>query len=153
MRLPRAIEELTERLRHDLPRKLPWLDRRIVVGSLALVVGAVLVWAISAGPLSGDDSPQVETRVVTIAVETDDAAGAPVGPLGFPQLATRNTTRVGGPDPASDAAAIALATHPRSSLAGPVEAAVLVDGSSAYAGIAASVLAGPPIRAPILIGG
>ena len=74
-----------------------------------------------AGPLSSDDEPEVETKVVTVAIETDDAADAPVGPLGFPLVATRNTTRVGGPDPASDAAAVALATHPPSSLAAPVE--------------------------------
>jgi hypothetical protein len=121
----------------------------MVLGGLGLVAVAVIVWVIASG---GGDEPEVETRVVTVAVESDDPAGAPVGPLGFPLVATRNTTRVGGPDPAADAAAIALATHPPSSAADATEAAVLVEDKSPYAGIAAAVLAGPPLRAPILIG-
>ena len=62
------------------------------------------------------------------------AADAPVGPLGFPLLATRNTTRVGGPDAVADAAAVALATHPPSPQAPPLEAAVLVEDDGPYAG-------------------
>ena len=50
--------------------------------------------------------------MVTIAVATDNAQQAPVGTLGFPLVATRNTTRISGPDPTADAAAAALATHP-----------------------------------------
>ncbi|HET8975737.1 MAG TPA: cell wall-binding repeat-containing protein, partial [Solirubrobacterales bacterium] len=99
-----------------------------------------------------DEGGEAETKVVTVAVETDDADEAPVGPLGFPLVATRNTTRVGGPDPADDAAAVALATHPPSPRAEPVEAAVLVEDTEPYAGIAAAVLAGPPLRAPLLVG-
>ena len=156
MRLPRQIEDLTAWLRYDLPQKLPDLprgaDRRLLAGGLVAVVVALLIWAFAAGPLSGDDEPELQTRVVTVAVETDDPEAAPVGPLGFPLVATRNTTRVGGPDPASDAAAVALATHPPSAVADANEAAVLVEDGSPYAGIAAAVLAGPPLRAPILIG-
>ena len=133
-----------------LPDQRP--DWRLVAAGGGLVAAAVFAWAVVAGPLSSDDEPEVETKVVTVAIETDDAADAPVGPLGFPLVATRNTTRVGGPDPASDAAAVALATHPPSSLAAPVESAVLVEDTSPYAGIAAASLAAPPLRAPLLIG-
>ena len=149
MRLPDAIQGAIDWLRHDLPRKV---DRRVLAG-VGGVIGVVgLLWLFTAGPLAGDDEPEVETRVVTVAVETDDAADAPVGPLGFPLVATRNTTRVGGPDAATDAAAIALATHPPSPAADPVEAAILVGSDDWQAGIAASVLAGPPLRAAVLIG-
>lgn len=145
MRLPRPIEHAADWIRHDV-------DHRILLGAGGLVVVALLVW-LATGPLSGDDEPgEAETKVVTVAIETDDASEAPVGSLGFPLVATRNTTRVGGADAAADAAAVALATHPPSPQADPVEAAVLVEDSSPYAGIAASVLAGPPLRAPILIG-
>jgi len=132
------------------PRRPDW---RVVGAGAGLLAASAFAWAVIAGPLSSEDEPEVETKVVTVAVETDDAADAPVGPLGFPLVATRNTTRVGGPDPASDAAAVALATHPPSPLATPVEAAVLVEDSSPYAGIAAASLAAPPLRAPLLIGG
>ena len=149
MRLPDAIQGSIDWLRHDLPGKV---DRRVLAG-VGGVIGVVgVLWLLTAGPLAGDDAPEVETRVVTVAIETDDAADAPVGPLGFPLVATRNTTRVGGPDAATDAAAIALATHPPSSAADPVEAAILVGSDDWQAGIAASVLAGPPVRAAVLIG-
>ena len=89
---------------------------------------------------------------MTVAVATDNAQQAPVGTLGFPLVATRNTTRISGPDPTADAAAAALATHPPAPGAPPVEAVVLVAEDDWQAGIAASVLAGPPLRAPVLIG-
>ena len=149
MRLPNAIQGALDWLRRDVPGTI---DRRVLagVGAVLVVVGAL--WLLTAGPLAGDDEPEVETKVVTVAVETDDPRDAPVGPLGFPLVATRNTTRVGGPDVATDAAAIALATHPPSSLSEPVEAAILVGPGDWQAGIAASVLAGPPLRAPVLVG-
>ncbi len=156
MRPPRQLENLIDWLRREAPRKRPRLprnlDRRWILGGLGLAAAVGLVWAL-ASALSDEDEPEIETRVVTVSVETDDASEAPVGPLGFPLVATRNTTRIGGPDPASDAAAAALATHPPAAQAQPTEAAVLVEDESPYAGIAASVLAGPPVRAPILIGG
>jgi putative cell wall-binding protein len=67
--------------------------------------------------------------------------------LGFPQVATKNTTRVGGADPGADAAAVAQAvfpgTHPK--------AVTLVDSGDWRAGIAASALFAGPIGAPILL--
>jgi hypothetical protein len=156
VRAPRPLSSAADWIRHELPGRLPRppgnVDRRLLWGLGAAAGVALVAWAL-ASLLGGDDEPEVETRVVTVAVESDEPEAAPVGPLGFPLVATRNTTRIGGPDPVTDAAAIALATHPRSPTAPPTEAAVLVDADDPYAGIAASVLAGPPLRAPILIGG
>lgn len=155
MRLPRPLASLVDWLRHDLPARLPsppGVDRRLALGLGAAVAVAAIVWLL-AGVLSGDEEPEVETRVVTVAVESDEPETAPVGPLGFPLVATRNTTRVGGLDPATDAAAVALATHPPGPASPPTEAAVLVGDGDPFAGIAGAVLAGPPLRAPVLIGG
>ena len=66
-------------------------------------------------------------------------------------MATRNTTRISGPDPTSDAAAAALATHPPAPGRAPLESAIVVPDDNWQAGVAASVLAGPPLRAPILL--
>src|SRR5262249_52943715 len=74
-----------------------------------------------------------------------------VGTLGFPLVATRNTTRISGSDPVADAAAAALATHPPAPEAAPLGAVVLVPDDDWQAGIAASVLSGPPTRMPVLI--
>ncbi|MGH2922548.1 MAG: hypothetical protein ACRDKH_00760, partial [Solirubrobacterales bacterium] len=156
MRAPRPLASAADWLRHELPNRLSQppdgIDRERLPGLLA-AAGVVLAALALVTLLGGDEASDVETRVVTVAVESDEPEAAPVGPLGFPLVATRNTTRIGGPDPATDAAAIALATHPRSPTAPPTEAAVLVGADDPYAGIAASVLAGPPLRAPILIGG
>ncbi len=40
------------------------------------------------------------------------ASANAVGQLGFPSLATKNTTRIPGADPAADAAGVALAVYP-----------------------------------------
>jgi hypothetical protein len=148
MKLPKPIQDALDRLRKLLDK----VDPRLLISLGGVAAGVLLLWAFTAGPLSSDDVGEAETKVVTVAVETDDASDAPVGPLGFPLVATRNTTRVGGEDAAVDAAAVALATHPTSAAADPLEAAILVGPDDWQAGIAASVLAGPPVRAAILVG-
>ncbi|HEU5142110.1 MAG TPA: cell wall-binding repeat-containing protein [Solirubrobacterales bacterium] len=72
--------------------------------------------------------------------------------LGFPAFATSNTTRVGGSDPASNAAAVALAVYPSTEEALRPSAVSLVDTANWQAAIAASVLMAEPVRAPLLLG-
>jgi hypothetical protein len=73
--------------------------------------------------------------------------------LGFPALATKNTTRVAGADPIADAAGVALAVYP-SDGAGTHPAAVAVAPTDDWqAAVASAVLMAPPIRAPILLSG
>jgi len=70
--------------------------------------------------------------------------------LGYPNFATDNTTRVGGSDPAANAAGAALAVFP-STAANQQPAAVTLVNEEDWAGaIAASVLMAPPVRAPLL---
>jgi putative cell wall binding repeat protein len=71
--------------------------------------------------------------------------------LGFPHTATRNTIRVAGGDASSDAAGVASALFPATGEADRPGAVVLVDRSDWQSAIAASVLAGPPIGAPLLL--
>ncbi len=146
MRQPGPIQSAIDRLRFDLPAKF---DRRILIGAGALLCVALIALLLALDPFGGDE--ESATKVVTIA--TEDTQDAPVGTLGFPVVATRNTTRISGPDPIADAAAAALASHPPSPDAPPLEAAILVPEDGWQAGIAGSVLAGPPFRAPILVSG
>jgi hypothetical protein len=67
-------------------------------------------------------------------------------PLGFPVVATKNTTRVAGGDAIADAAAVALAVFPEAK----PQAVVLADVGDWRIGLAASVLFSAPIHAPIL---
>lgn len=83
--------------------------------------------------------------------QKDTPAAAAAEELGYPSFATNNTTRVGGSDPASTAAAIALAVFPSTTTAQRPAAVTLVDEDDWQGAIAASVLMAAPIRAPLLV--
>jgi ell wall binding domain 2 (CWB2) len=71
--------------------------------------------------------------------------------LGFPDLATKNTTRVAGGDPTADAAGVALAVYPSSGPGTHPGAVTLAPSDDWQAAVASSVLMAPPVRAPILL--
>jgi hypothetical protein len=81
------------------------------------------------------------------------SSGAPiavVGVQGAGGLSTKNTTRLGGPDPATDAAAVARAVYPGLTATTRPQAVVLVDEHDWPAALAASALASAPLGAPLL---
>ena len=73
--------------------------------------------------------------------------------LGFPTLATKNTTRVAGSDPVADAAGVARAVFPSAGAGTHPTAVTLAPTGDWQAAIAASVLMAPPIHAPVLLSG
>jgi hypothetical protein len=73
--------------------------------------------------------------------------------LGFPSLATKNTTRVAGADPTADAAGVALAVYPSAAPGTHPAAVTLAPTDDWQAAVAAAVLMAPPIRAPVLLSG
>jgi hypothetical protein len=79
--------------------------------------------------------------------EDRDAAQA----LGFPGFATKNTTRVGGADPAADAAGVAQAVYPSGSRETRPQVVSLVDADDWRAAISAAQLTAPPLRSPMLL--
>ena len=106
------------------------------------VLGFALLLALGLGACGDADSP-VEVRLEEKTAEQTV--------LGFPAVATKNTTRVGGEDPAADAGGAASAVFPGATRASRPRAVTLVDSGDWRGGIAAAVLAAPPLRAPILI--
>jgi hypothetical protein len=90
-----------------------------------------------------------ESRPPQLGVKSEDEQA--VEKLGFPSSATRNTVRVGGSDAASDAAGVAGALYPATGDSDRPTAVVLVDQDDWATAIAASVLVGRPIGAPILL--
>ena len=100
----------------------------------------------------GDDKkptpPAQQTPPVT--GQTGEQVPETGPPLGFPVFATKNTTRVAGGDAIADAAAVALATYPARTPESRPAAVVLAEARDWRTGLAASVLASRPIRAPIL---
>jgi hypothetical protein len=127
--------------------------RRVAIGAGALVALAgigvgvyFLVDALKEEPKQTSEAPA--PRIVIHAKRPQPQAAQE---LGFPEFATKNTTRVSGADPVANAAAVALAVFPSTGgVAGP-DAVSLVDEKDWQAGIAAASLAGPPISAPILV--
>jgi putative cell wall-binding protein len=87
--------------------------------------------------------------VAALMVSRREEASA--GQLGFPVAATRNTTRVSGPDPVADAAGVASALFPSSSLETRPSAVVLLDKEDWQAAVSAAALVSAPMRAPILL--
>ncbi len=75
---------------------------------------------------------------------------APVEAQGAVSLSTRNTTRLGGAGTAVDAASVARLVYPGLTAATRPQAVVLVDQGNWAAALAASVLAGAPLNAPVL---
>jgi len=73
--------------------------------------------------------------------------------LGFPMVATKNTTRVGGADAIADAAGVALAVYPSSAPGTHPQVVALASTDDWQGAIAASVLMAAPIRAPLLLSG
>jgi hypothetical protein len=107
---------------------------------------ALLCTALLGGCSIGNDS---SGRPPQLGVNQDDNEAA--AKLGFPSSATRNTIRVGGADAAADAAGVAGALYPATGSYDRPTAVVLVDEDDWQSAIAASVLAGPPIGAPLLL--
>ncbi|MEA2340334.1 MAG: hypothetical protein QOG11_411 [Solirubrobacteraceae bacterium] len=119
------------------------------VPSLAAVFAAALLvggCSLKDSSTSTSDSPVAPP--VTGAKSSDKQAAEQ---LGFPITATRNTTRVSGSDPAADAAGVASALFPSSSLETRPPAVVLVDKEDWQGAVSAATLVSAPLRAPILL--
>jgi hypothetical protein len=111
------------------------------------LVPVLALLAFLGGCSLGDE--ETSSRPPQLGVEAEDEEAAEK--LGFPSSATRNTTRVGGSDAAADAAGVAGALYPATGTSDRPTAVVMVDQDDWQSGIAAAVLAGPPIGAPILL--
>lgn len=142
----------------------PKRERRPIPGALkgiaALVVVAIvfIVAAVLGGSGGGKEGPEsaapAPAPTATSADEpAEGASSAGAEQLGYPSFATANTTRVGGADPATNAAGVALAAFPSTTPAQRPAAVTLVDEADPAAAIAAAVLMAAPVRAPLLISG
>jgi hypothetical protein len=115
--------------------------RRARLAVWAGILGLLALGAGLAAGCGGGDNP-VEVRV------KDEGVG---NVLGFPVLATKNTTRVAGEDPVQDAAGVATAVYPAVGEGQRPAAVTLVDKRDWRAGLAAAALAAAPLRTPILL--
>jgi hypothetical protein len=110
---------------------------------------SALLLALAALAAAGCSTSDDESTPPALGVEAQDEQAAEK--LGFPSTATRNTVRVGGSDAPADAAGVASALYPATGDADRPTAVVLVDQDDWVSSIAAAVLVGRPIGAPILL--
>jgi hypothetical protein len=114
---------------------------------LALAAGLILA-ACGGGTTLLKGSP---AATVTVGIPSRSPQAAQK--LGFPAVATKNTTRVAGADPAADAAGVALAVYPSSAPGTHPGAVTLAPEDNWQAAIASAVLMSSPIKAPVLLSG
>jgi len=124
------------------------------IGGLVLVALVFLVAAV----LGGGGSNKQDEKPAPAAVQAEPAPEEKQTPtaeaaeeLGYPAFATNNTTRVGGSDPATTAAGVALAVFPSAKVAQRPAAVTLVDEDDWQGAVAAAVLMAAPVRAPLLV--
>jgi hypothetical protein len=120
----------------------------LVVLALSFIVAALLG---GSGGARSDSAAGPDPAPVAPAGGGTEPGAASVERLGYPSFATNNTTRVGGSDPAANAAAVALAVFPSTTPAQRPAAVTLVGEDDWPGATAAAVLMSAPVRAPILI--
>ncbi len=105
----------------------------------AVLAGAVLAGCGKSAPSGAGDNGSGSAGPIA-QVSSEGAAG----------LSTKNTTRLGGSDPATDAAAVARAVYPGLTASTRPQAVVLVNEHDWPTALAASALASAPLGAPLL---
>jgi hypothetical protein len=143
---PAGTEKPSRRRRKPVPVAL-----KAVGGLFALAVVFIVAAVLGGGGGAGESATTTPAPVSSRPQPEAPPSSQPASELGYPEFATANTTRVGGADPASTAAAVALATYPSTQPAQRPAAVTLVDAADWQGAIAASVLMAPPIGAPVLV--
>jgi hypothetical protein len=125
------------------------------IGGLVLIAIVFLIAAVlgGGGPNETQEKPApAPTQAPAEEVEEKQTPTAEAAEeLGYPSFATNNTTRVGGTDPATTAAGVALAVFPSAKVAQRPTAVTLVDEDDWQGAVAAAVLMSAPVRAPLLV--
>jgi putative cell wall binding repeat protein len=121
---------------------------------LAALVVLAVVFIVVAIVWGGGSEESSEQPAPAPAPATNDSASEPSAQtteaLGYPGFATNNTTRIGGADPATNAAGAALAVFPSTTPEQRPAAVTLVNEEDWAGAIAAAVLMAEPVRSPIL---
>jgi hypothetical protein len=133
------------------PREPKSATPKVLAGLVALALVFIVVAIVGSSSGGKDES---STAPAPALAATDNSGEAPSSQtseqLGYPSFATDNTTRIGGSDPAANAAGAALAVFPSTAAKQRPAAVTLVNEEDWAGAIAASVLMAPPVRAPLL---
>jgi hypothetical protein len=131
---------------------VPWIGLGILIVLTLILAAFVAYFFFDVGnDESGDDSNQPALITNGGNPTNGEIEGHSDGSLGFPAIATRNTTRIGGNDSAEISIAAALAAYPTTGPGTPPEALTIVNADQWQAGVAAATLSAAPVGAPILL--
>jgi hypothetical protein len=133
---------------------VPWIGLGILLVLVLILAAFVAYFFFDVGSGSGDGDGPVTP--VGGGTGQDPAAAGVVGgveisSLGYPVIATRNTTRINGSDPVQISIAAALAAYPTTGPGTPPAAVTVVNSDQWQAGVAAASLSAPPVGAPIIL--
>jgi ell wall binding domain 2 (CWB2) len=140
-----------KRVGHLISNLWAWLRGHVgvVLGAVvaAVAVGAGVYFLVTEVIKDEEQDEAPAPQAVVQQVPSDDPEPQD---LGFPEFATKNTTRVAGADAVADAAGVALAVFPSTGgLEGP-PAVALVDEADWASSIASASLMAEPVGAPTL---
>jgi hypothetical protein len=146
-----ALKPTPKRRRRKPMPLTPKLLAALVLVAIAFIVAAVL--GANGGSNGGSESaaPAPAPAPAAAGSAAQTPASQTSEQLGYPAFATNNTTRIGGSDPATNAAAVALAVFPSTEPDQRPTAVTLVGEDDWQGAIAAAVLMASPLRAPLLI--
>lgn len=133
---------------------MPWIGLGILLVLILILAAFVAYFFFDVGAESDDSpDPAADAGSATPAqpLPSSEVEGATVSSLGYPVVATRNTTRINGSDPVDISLAAALAAYPTTGPGTPPAAVSIVADDDWQAGIVASSFSTPPIGAPILL--
>ncbi|MGK2933494.1 MAG: hypothetical protein ACSLFD_12140 [Solirubrobacterales bacterium] len=131
---------------------VPWIGLGILIVLTLILAAFVSYFFFDVGNSDSDDSegPALINSGPT-GPANPEVEGSSVGSLGYPAVATRNTTRISGNDPADISLAAALASYPTTGPGTPPNAVTVVNAEEWQAGVAAATLSAAPVGAPILL--
>ncbi|MCB0828043.1 MAG: cell wall-binding repeat-containing protein [Solirubrobacterales bacterium] len=133
---------------------VPWLGLGILAVLVLILAAFVAYFFFDVGKdeASGTAAPApVAVDQENPPTTSDLVAGHNQGALGYPDAATRNTTRISGTDPVDISIAAALAAYPTTGPGSPPAAVTIVNADEWQSGVVAAALSSPPVGSPILL--
>jgi hypothetical protein len=133
---------------------VPWVGLGILIVLILILAAFVAYFFFDVG--ADSDGGDTATsgggpNAAVVPAAPGEVGGASVTSLGYPVVATRNTTRISGTDPVDISLAAALAAYPTTGPGTPPTAVSVVGADDWQAGIVASSFSSPPIGSPILL--
>ncbi len=133
---------------------VPWVGLGILVVLILILAALVAYFFFDVGAESdggGTATIGEKPDVPLTPPSPGEVGGSSVTSLGYPIIATRNTSRISGTDPVDISLAAALAAYPTTGPGTPPAAVSVVSADDWQAGIVASSFSSAPVGSPILL--